>query len=75
MEIAEQEKQRLNEIYHALSMKHAQIYHGLRHRGFELDSGFYNGHQHRSPDGDRLMDYYPIPAVSVKGVCDVEIGF
>ena len=48
MEIAEQEKQRLNEIYHALSMKHAQICHGLRHRGFELDSGFYNGHQHRS---------------------------
>ena len=74
MEITEQEKQRMNEIYFALSTKQAQLFHGLYHRVFELSTGFYNGHEHQAPDGTWQMDYYPIPVISVKGYCDVEIS-
>lgn len=42
MKITEHEKQRMNEIYFALSTKQAQLFHGLYHRIFELSSGFYN---------------------------------
>ena len=74
MEIPEQEKQRMNEIYFALSTKQAQLFHGLYHRVFELSTGFYNGHEHQAPDGTWQTDYYPIPVISVKGFCDVEIS-
>ena len=74
MEITEQEKQRMNEIYFALSTKQAQLFHGLYHRVFELSTGFYNGHEHQAPDGTWQTDYYPIPVISVKGFCDVEIS-
>lgn len=40
LEVTEQEKQRMNEIYFTLSTKQAQLYHGLYHRVFELSSGF-----------------------------------
>ena len=74
MEITEQEKQRMNEIYFALSTKQAQLFHGLYHRVFELSTGFYNGHEHQAPEGSWQMDYYPVPVISVKGYCDVEIS-
>lgn len=74
MEVTEQEKQRMNEIYFTLSTKQAQIFHGLYHRVFELSSGFFNGHESQTPDGEWRMDYFPIPVISVKGLCDVEIS-
>ena len=74
MKITEHEKQRMNEIYFALSTKQAQLFHGLYHRIFELSSGFYNGHERQPPNGGWQMDYYPIPVISVKGYCDVEIS-
>lgn len=74
MEVTEQEKQRMNEIYFALSTKQAQLFHGLYHRIFQLSSGFFNGHEHETEDGGWQMDYYPIPVISVKGLCDVEIS-
>lgn len=74
MKISEQEKQRMNEIYFALPTKQAELFHGLYHRVFELSNGFYNGHEHQTPDGGWQIDYYPIPVISVKGYCDVEIS-
>ena len=74
MEITEQEKQRMNEIYSALSTKQAQLFHGLYHRVIELSTGFYHGHEHQLSDGTWQADYYPIPVISVKGYCDVEIS-
>ena len=62
----------LNEWYYRLEMKQAEIVHALYHRVFELESGYYNGYQRR--DGDAVVtDYFPIPVITVKGVCDVEI--
>lgn len=74
MKITEREKQRMNEIYSTLCGKRAQLCQGLTHRSLEVSWGFYNGHQHEAPDGGWQMDYYPIPVISVKGLCDVEIS-
>ena len=62
----------LNEWYYWLEIKQAEIVHALHHRVFELESGYYNGYRRR--DGDAVVtDYFPIPVITVKGVCDVEI--
>ena len=45
------------------------------HGGFKIQSGFYNGHYHRNTEGNYQPDSYPIPVISVKGLCDIEIDF
>lgn len=70
------EKRRmLNEAYYPLELKRAELFHALFHKMFELTSGFYNGHYHETADGEYQMDYYPIPVISVEGLCDIEIDF
>lgn len=71
-------KQLLNEInaaYYRLEMKQAQIVHALSHRIFEIQYGWYNGHYHRDDNGNWFRESYPIPVVSVKGFCDIEVPF
>ena len=41
MEVTEQEKQRMNEIYFGLSTKPARLFHGLYQRIFQLGNGFF----------------------------------
>lgn len=72
------DKDILNEInaaYHRLEMKQAEIVYALFHRIFELESGWYNGHYHKNDAGDWQRESYPIPVVTVKGFCDIEIQF
>ena len=64
----------LNQVYYRLELKQAELVHALFHRIFELESGFYNGHYRKREDGSFHMDYYPIPVISVKNYCDIEIG-
>lgn len=64
----------LNQVYYRLELKRAELTHALFHRIFELESGFYNGHYRKWEDGIFHMDYYPIPVISVKNYCDIEIG-
>ena len=69
-------KELLGEIdsaYHELELKHAEIVHALFHRMFKLESGWYNGHYNRTEDGNWHCDSYPIPVISIKGLCDIEI--
>lgn len=47
----------------------------LVHKGFDLESGWYNGHCHRGDDGNWFRESYPIPVISVKGICDIELPF
>ena len=67
--------QEINKAYYVLDKKRAEIIHALSHRMWELESGWYNGHFHRKPNGDWERESYPIPVVTVRGLCDVEIGF
>lgn len=65
----------LNEAYLRLEAKHDEIIRALTHRIFELESGWYNGHYQKNPDGKWVRDAYPIPVITVKGLCDIEIQF
>lgn len=72
------DKELLNEInaaYYQLEMKHAEISHALFHRIFEFETGWYNGHYQKTIPGNWLRESYPIPVISVKGFCDIEIQF
>lgn len=72
------DKELLNEInaaYYRLEMKQAEIIHALFHKIFKVESGWYNGHYHKSDVGDWNRESYPIPVVSVKGICDIELQF
>ena len=62
------ERNQLNEIYKKLDGK-AQDISKLLHCTF----GYYNGHYHKNTAGNYEIDYFPIPVISVKGLCDVEI--
>ena len=65
----------INAAYHQLEMKQTEIVHALFHRIFEIKSGWYNGHYHKSNDGEWCRESYPIPVVSVNSFCDIEIQF
>lgn len=65
----------LQKEYKRLELKYYQLWNGLNHRIFNLDGGWFNGEFERSGDGLWVSQAYPIPVISVKGYCDVEIGF
>ncbi len=66
---------KLNQLYCQLSLKCAELTSGLTHRNFSVETGWYNGHYKKDEDGQYQMAYYPIPVISVNGVCDIEIDF
>ncbi len=65
----------LNAAYHQLELKMAQVCGALHHRIFELEPGWYNGHYRQDENGGWKRDSYPIPVVSVRDYCDIEISF
>lgn len=65
----------INTVYHELEMKEAELVHALFHRIFEIESGWYNNHYDKHEDGNWSRASYPIPVISVKGYCDIEISF
>lgn len=74
MGITEQERRFLDELYRALCSKCEELTVALRREELEADAGFFNGHYHRASDGEWQMEHYPIPVISVKGLCDIEIN-
>ncbi|MCM1055461.1 MAG: hypothetical protein NC394_08070 [Bacteroides sp.] len=69
------ERENLNKLYYPLYMKAMEIYSRFQTSGFEAEIGWYSGHYSRDESGEYSMDYFPIPVVGVKGVCDIETGF
>lgn len=63
------DRSRLNEIYEKLDKRAHDICNRL-HCSF----GYYNGHYIKNERGEYEMDYFPIPVIEVKGVCDIELG-
>lgn len=60
----------LNEIYEKLDEKAHKLCDI-----FHCTFGYYNGHYHKNQDGEYEIEYFPIPVLSIKGLCDIEIGF
>lgn len=63
------ERCHLNKIYEKLDKKAHEVCHIL-HSSF----GYYNGHYSKNQCGDYEIDYFPIPVISIQGLCDIEIG-
>lgn len=62
------DRRQLNAVYRELDAR-AQQLSELLHASF----GYYNGHYHKGPSGDYEMDHYPIPVITMRGVCDIEV--
>ncbi|MCM1261072.1 MAG: hypothetical protein NC313_00010 [Butyrivibrio sp.] len=72
------ERKKLNEIYYPLHMKALEIssvFQSREGRIFKTETRWYNGHYNKDESGEYIMDYFPIPVMSVKDCCDIEIGF
>ena len=65
----------INTIYHELEMKEAELQFALFHGIFEIESGWYNNQYYKTNDGGLSRASYPVPVISVKGYCDIEISF
>ncbi len=65
----------LNAIYRELENRMHKIVAPFTslHKGFDFSCGYYSGHYHKNVEGKYVMDFFPIPVVTVKGLCDIEI--
>lgn len=70
----EQTIEQLNAVYGPLEQKAQQLLHGLHHRVFDTQLGWYNGHYRICADGKYRRDSFPLPVIEVKGYCDIEIN-
>ena len=66
-------RRELNKMYSELSSKMTQIAVALTHRIFQVDAGWYSGHEHELPDGTWQIDSFPVPVISVKGFSEIHI--
>lgn len=63
----------INAAYGRLEEKKTELARALS--PFETEAGWFNGHYQRDDKGSWRRDAYPIPVVSVKGLCDIEVQF
>ncbi len=75
MEVSKELLDGMNRVYYELNSKKNELFHALYHRIFELSVGWYNEHYEKDDSGDYRVTYYPIPVITVKGFCDIEITF
>lgn len=65
----------INALYLRLETKQTQITRALLAQGLCPHSGWYNGHYHRDEAGEWIKEAYPIPVISLEGLCDIELEF
>ena len=65
----------LNDIYRKLENRMHRIVAPFTslHKGFDCSCGYYSGHYQKNVEGKYVMDFFPIPVVAVKELCDIEI--
>lgn len=64
----------LNQFYFRLRIKCNELVIGLHHRVFQVEWGWFSGHYEKDGDGEYSRNDYPIPVISVKGYCDIEVN-
>lgn len=64
----------LNDIYKPLHERATAMTDRLKKVGLDARLGWYNMHYRGTDDGRYSPDYFPIPVISVAGLCDVEIN-
>lgn len=76
MSISKEFLDEMNRIYYELDMKRVQLWRSLFHQSlFDVDSGWYNGHQRQDENGDWYREACPIPAITAEGIAYIEIQF
>ena len=75
--MSENKREMLNLLYRPLDDKMRELIVTLTkmHGGYKITSGFFNGHYHKNDAGLYQEDKYPIPVISIMGLCDIEIDF
>ncbi|MGI6758463.1 MAG: hypothetical protein ACOX40_01530 [Bacilli bacterium] len=70
------DKIELNEIYKKLEFKSNEPSSPFSkiHNVFEYTVACYSGHYNKNNDGNYQIDYFPIPVISIKNYCDIEVG-
>ena len=65
----------LNELYRELENRMHKIVAPFTslHKGFNFSCGYYSGRYHKNAEGRYVMDFFPIPVITVNGLCDIEI--
>lgn len=66
-------KERLNDFYKKLDGEAEQIKNILIKNGFKCEKKYFNGHYNKNAAGEYVKDYFPIPVIEVKDLCDIEI--
>ena len=67
----------LNALYEPLQVR-ADMLHGIINKeklGYEIRRGYFGGHYRKNARGEYEMDFYPIPEIELRGLCDIEVGF
>ena len=64
----------LNAFYARLQAKCTELLSGIKYRAFESEWAWYNGHFYKNEAGKYAEALYPIPVISIKGLCDIEIN-
>lgn len=64
----------LNVVYKPLDIKARDISDYLNNKNLDCSYGFYNGHFYKNETGIYEISYYPIPVITVKNLCDIEIN-
>lgn len=64
----------LESVYSPLEEKRKELMQLLAKQYPAITWGWYNGHYHRTAEG-WARESYPIPVITVKGLCDIELSF
>lgn len=64
----------LNGIYRPLHERATALSKLLREKGLDARLGWYNMHYRDTGGGEYAPDYFPIPVISIAGLCDVEFN-
>lgn len=75
MESSENFLKKLNSAYIQLETKYTGLLRELNQNNWKTESGWYNGHYHKDDQDAYEREAYPIPVISVKDLCDIEISF
>lgn len=66
-------REQLNDFYKKLDDKAEQIKNILIKNGFQAEKKYSNGQYNKNAAGEYVKEYFPIPVIEVKDLCEIEI--
>ncbi len=65
----------LNCFYKVLDSKAKEICLNLKNKDIPYSMGYFNGHYTKNETGEYEQDYFPIPVISIEGLCEIEMNW